>query len=184
MITLWLLLTHVVARLEQHQDWPPLFSRGPWTLRNYYVLFSNPFFHTALANTVIISVISTLGGLVFAVMFAWLIERTDMPFRTLAWIAVLLPLAIPGVLFALSWMLLLAPRMGLINIALREFLSLFGFSLDEGPLNIQSLWGIICLGWMRGVSTIFLMIVGAFRMMDPSLEEAARDYRGGSQSIA
>jgi iron(III) transport system permease protein len=71
-------------------------------------------------------------------------------------------------------MLLLAPRMGLINIATRGFLSFFGVSLEDGPFNIQSLWGIIYLSWMRGVSTIFLMIVGAFRLMDPALEEAAR----------
>src|SRR2546426_2973937 len=174
-ITLWLLLVPMLLLvLNSIRTGPPSSLAGPWTLRNYYVLFSNPFFHTALVNTVIISVISTLGGLVVAVLFAWLIERTDMPFRTLAWIAVLLPLAIPGVLFALSWMLLLAPRMGLINIALRGLISLFGFSLDDGPLNIQSLWGIIFLSWMRGVSTIFLMIVGAFRLMDPALEEAAR----------
>jgi iron(III) transport system permease protein len=119
-------------------------------------------------------VISTVGGLALAVVFAWLVERTDMPFRGLAWTAVLLPLAIPGVLFALSWMLLLAPRMGLINIATRGLLGLAGVSLEEGPFNIQSLWGIIYLSWMRGVSTIFLMIVGAFRLMDPALEEAAR----------
>jgi iron(III) transport system permease protein len=174
-ITLWLVLVPMLLLvLNSIRTGPPTSLAGPWTLRNYYVLFSNPFFYTALFNTVVISVISTVGGLVVAVLFAWLIERTDMPFRTLAWIAVLLPLAIPGVLFALSWMLLLAPRMGLINIALRGLLSLFGFSLDDGPLNIQSLWGIIYLSWMRGVSTIFLMIVGAFRLMDPALEEAAR----------
>jgi iron(III) transport system permease protein len=92
-------------------------------------------FYSALVNTVFISVISTFGGLVIAVLFAWLIERTDMPFRSLAWIAVLLPLAIPGVLFALSWMLLLAPRMGLINIALRGFISLFDFSSKKDPLT-------------------------------------------------
>jgi iron(III) transport system permease protein len=174
-VTLWLLLVPMLLLvLNSIRTGPPSSLTGPWTLRNYYVLFSNPLFYTALVNTVVISVISTLGGLVIAVLFAWLIERTDMPFRALAWIAVLLPLAIPGVLFALSWMLLLAPRVGLINIALRAFISLFGFSLEEGPLNIQSLWGIVFLSWMRGVSTIFLMIVGAFRLMDPSLEEAAR----------
>jgi iron(III) transport system permease protein len=174
-ITLWLLLVPMLLLfLNSIRTGPPSVLTGPWTLRNYYVLFSNALFYTALINTVVISVISTLGGLVVAVLFAWLIERTDMPFRSLAWIAVLLPLAIPGVLFALSWMLLLAPRVGLINIALRGLISLFGFSLEEGPLNIQSLWGIIFLSWMRGVSTIFLMIVGAFRLMDPALEEAAR----------
>ena len=174
-ITLWLLLVPMLLLvLNSVRTGPPSFLGGPWTLRNFYVVFSSPFFYTALVNTVIISVISTLGGLAIAVLFAWLVERTDMPFRSLAWIAVLLPLAIPGVLFALSWMLLLAPRVGLINIALRALISLFGFSLEEGPLNIQSLWGIIFLSWMRGVSTIFLMIVGAFRLMDPALEEAAR----------
>lgn len=174
-VTLWLLFVPMLLLLlNSVRTGPPTFLGGPWTLRNYILVFSSPFFYEALANTAIISVISTLGGLAIAVVFAWLIERTDMPFREMAWIAVLLPLAIPGVLFALSWMLLLAPRVGLINIGIREVLSLFGFSLEEGPLDIQSLWGIIYLSWLRGVSTIFLMIVGAFRMMDPALEEAAR----------
>lgn len=183
-ITLWLLLVPMLLLLlNSIRTGPPSFLGGPWTLRNYSVLFSSPFFYTALVNTVVISVISTLGGLALAILFAWLIERTDMPFRGLAWVAVLLPLAIPGVLFALSWMLLLAPRMGLINLASRAVLSVFGVNIEEGPFNIQSLWGIIYLSWMRGVSTIFLMIVGAFRLMDPALEEAARLSGADPKSI-
>jgi iron(III) transport system permease protein len=183
-ITLWLLLVPMLLLLlNSIRTGPPSFLGGPWTLRNYSVLFSSPFFYTALVNTIIISVISTLGGLALAILFAWLIERTDMPFRGLAWVAVLLPLAIPGVLFALSWMLLLAPRMGLINLASRAVLSVFGVNIEEGPFNIQSLWGIIYLSWMRGVSTIFLMIVGAFRLMDPALEEAARLSGANPKSI-
>jgi ABC-type sugar transport system permease subunit len=65
----------------------------------------------------------------------------------------------------------------------RALLSFFGVNLEEGPFNIQSLWGIIYLSWMRGVSTIFLMIVGAFRLMDPALEEAARLSGANPQSI-
>lgn len=183
-VTLWLLLVPMLLLLlNSIRTGPPSFLGGPWTLRNYSVLFSSPFFYTALANTVVISVISTVGGLALAILFAWLIERTDMPFRGLAWVAVLLPLAIPGVLFALSWMLLLAPRMGLINLASRAVLSVFGVNIEEGPFNIQSLWGIIYLSWMRGVSTIFLMIVGAFRLMDPALEEAARLSGANPKSI-
>jgi iron(III) transport system permease protein len=171
-VTLWLLLVPMVLLLlNSVRTGPPSFLGGPWTLRNYSVIFSSPFFYTALANTV---VVSTAGGLALAIVFAWLVERTDMPFRGMAWVAVLLPLAIPGVLFALSWMLLLSPRMGLINLLSRGVLSVFGVNLEEGPFNIQSLGGIIYLSWMRGVSTIFLMIVGAFRLMDPALEEAAR----------
>lgn len=184
LITLWLLLVPMLLLfLNSIRTGPPSFLGGPWTLRNYAVLFSSPFFYTALVNTVVISVISTLGGLALAIVFAWLIERTDLPFRGMAWVAVLLPLAIPGVLFALSWMLLLAPRVGLINLVTRALLSFFGVSLEEGPFNIQSLWGIIYLSWMRGVSTIFLMIVGAFRLMDPALEEAARLSGANPHSI-
>ena len=184
LITLWLLLVPMLLLfLNSIRTGPPSFLGGPWTLRNYAVLFSSPFFYTALVNTVVISVISTLGGLALAVVFAWLIERTDLPFRGMAWVAVLLPLAIPGVLFALSWMLLLAPRVGLINLVTRALLSFFGVNLEEGPFNIQSLWGIIYLSWMRGVSTIFLMIVGAFRLMDPALEEAARLSGANPHSI-
>ena len=183
-ITLWLLLVPMfLLILNSLRTGLPTFLGGPYTLRNYILVFTSPFFYQALVNTVVISVISTLGGLAIAVVFAWLVERTDMPFRGLAWIAVLLPLAIPGVLFALSWMLLLAPRVGLINIAIRALLSLFGIALEEGPLNIQSLWGIIYLSWLRGVSTIFLMIVGAFRLMDPALEEAARLSGANTKSV-
>src|SRR6266545_4678120 len=59
-ITLWLLLVPMLLLvLNSIRTGPPSSLAGPWTLRNYYVLFSNPFFHTALVNTVIISVIST-----------------------------------------------------------------------------------------------------------------------------
>jgi ABC-type sugar transport system permease subunit len=94
-ITLWLVLVPMLLLvLNSIRTGPPSSIAGPWTLRNYQVLFSNPLFYSALLNTVVISVISTSGGLIVAVLFAWLIERTDMPFRGLAWTAVLLPLAI------------------------------------------------------------------------------------------
>src|SRR3990172_1051028 len=46
--------------------------------------------------------------------------------------------------------------------------------MHEGPLNIYSLWGMVFLEGIRGVTTIFLMVVGAFRAMDPNFEEASR----------
>jgi iron(III) transport system permease protein len=114
-----------------------------------------------------------------AISFAWLIERTDMPLRNLAWSLILIPMAIPGVLFALGWALLLAPKTGSMNVMLRSGLALFGIEPAEGPLNIYSLGGLIFLDGLRGVTTIFLMVVGSFRMMDPSLEEAARVSKAG-----
>ena len=175
LFVLWLIVLPMALLLFNSFRVGPLsLFEGTWSLRNYSAAFHNKFFLGALLNTVVFSVVATLGALATAVIFAWLIERSDMPLRGTAWVVMLLPLAMPGVVFALTWMLLLMPEVGLVNIVIRAFLRLLGFSLERGPFDIQSLWGIIFLGWLRGVSTIFLMIVGVFRMMDPSLEDAGR----------
>ena len=47
---------------------------------------------------------------------------------------------------------------------LRDFLGIFGFTFDGGPFNIYSLSGLIFLDGLRGVTTVFLLVVGAFRI--------------------
>ena len=159
--------------LSSFQAGHPAMPEG-WTLQNYLSAYSMPLFYQALGSTVVISAIGTLLTLGIAVMFAWLIERTDMPLRNLAWALILIPMAIPGVLFALGWALLLSPKTGVLNIMLRSGFDAFGIQFTQGPLNIYSVGGLIFLDGLRGVTTVFLMVVGAFRMMDPTMEEAAR----------
>ena len=151
-----------------------------WTFDNYTTAYGMPLFYEALGTTIYLAGIGTFITLAIAVIFAWLIERTDMPFRNLAWTLILIPMAIPGVLFALGWALLLSPRTGAMNVFMRDFFELFGFTLEKGPINIYSLGGLIFLDGVRGVTTVFLMVVGAFRMMDPALEEAARVSKAGT----
>ena len=177
LITVFLLLLILVPLvrllISSFQLGHPAIPEG-WTLQNYVAAYSLPIFYRALGTTVLLSAVGTFLTLAIAVLFAWLIERTDMPFRNLAWTLILIPMAIPGVLFALGWALLLAPRTGTINVILRSALDVLGIHFNQGPLNIYSLGGLIFLDGLRGVTTVFLMVVGAFRMMDPSLEEAAR----------
>jgi iron(III) transport system permease protein len=153
-----------------------------WTLENYKTALSMPLFYQALGTTAIISAIGTLLTLGIAVLFAWLIERTDMPLRNLAWALILIPMAIPGVLFALGWALLLSPKTGVVNLLLRGAMSALGFEVAVGPINIYSIGGLIFLDGLRGVTTVFLMVVGAFRMMDPTMEEAARVAKASGKS--
>ena len=182
-VVVWLLVVPVGMLIVSSLRTGPPSLPGPWTLRNYTVAFSSEFFFKSLVNTFIVSAGATAGAMALAILFAWLIERTDMPFRGAAWVMVLLPLVIPGVLFALAWMLLLLPKLGLINIVARSALATIGLQLEEGPLDIQSLWGLIYLGALRGVSTVFLMIVGLFRTMDPGLEESARISGAGPRRV-
>ena len=174
LFTLWLivfpLLLLISFSFRQGTPWQP----GPFTLQHYIVAYSSADTYMMFFNTVILAAASTFLSVAIAILFAFLTERTDMPFRNLAWGLMLVPMAVPGLLFGISWTFLLSPQIGLLNIWLRSSLALFGIHVSEGPLNIYSLWGMVFLEGLRGVTTIFLMIVGAFRAMDPTLEEAAR----------
>jgi iron(III) transport system permease protein len=142
------------------------------TLENFLQVYGSSLTYSTLLNTVIYAGAVSLISLVLATVFAWLVERTDMPGRNLVWVAMLIPLAMPGMLSAMSWVLLGSPKIGALNVWMRELLSLVGIHLDTGPFNIYSLYGMVLVESLKGTSTLFLLIVGAFRLMDPSLEDA------------
>jgi iron(III) transport system permease protein len=142
------------------------------TLDNYLQVYGSSLTYSTLLNTVIYAGAVSVVSLLLATVFAWLVERTDMPGRNLVWVTMLIPLAMPGMLSAMSWILLGSPKIGAINVWIRDLLSLVGVHMDSGPFNIYSLYGMILVESLKGTSTLFLLIVGAFRLMDPSLEDA------------
>lgn len=146
---------------------------GSLTLQNYKDAYGNPATLPALRNTILYAVIVTVVSLLLATIFAWLLERTDMPFRNAAWVLMILPIAMPGMLSSMAWILMLSKKVGVINLVIRHLLGVFGVDMATGPFNIYSLQGMILVESLRGSSTLFLMMVAAFRLMDPSLEEAA-----------
>jgi iron(III) transport system permease protein len=118
--------------LREGTPWDP----GPYTLQHYVAVYSTPATCTVFFNTAVVAAASTAISLVIAMVFAFLTERTDMPFRNLAWGLMLVPIAVPGLLFAISWTFLLSPKIGLFNLWLRELFSVFGVEWNEGPLNL------------------------------------------------
>jgi iron(III) transport system permease protein len=146
---------------------------GAWTLQNYRDAYGNPQTAPALGNTILYAVVVSVVSLALATLFAWLLERTDMPGRNIAWVLMILPIAMPGMLASMAWILMLSENIGLINVMTRGILAWFGVDRESGPFNIYSLEGMIFVEALRGSSTLFLMMVAAFRVMDPALEEAA-----------
>lgn len=147
---------------------------GDWTLENYILVYARSLTYEALGNTLIYTVLVATLSMAIAGVLAWLVERTDMPCRGVAWVMILLPIAMPGMLSSMAWILLLGPRTGLINVVLRAVLESFGYDAGAtGPINIYSMEGMVFVESVRGSTTLFLMMVAGFRMMDPALEEAA-----------
>jgi iron(III) transport system permease protein len=179
-LLLWVVAAPIIMLLSSSLREGNFITPGAFTFGNYRTVYLSALTYPALVNTLIYAVAVSAISLTMATVFAWLVERTDMPGTNFAWTMMLIPLAMPGILRSMAWILLLSPRSGIVNIYLREFLGLFGMKLDTGPFNIFTLPGMIFIEGMSGSTTLFLLMVGAFRLMDPSMEEAAKISGAGT----
>jgi len=148
---------------------PSEFSFATLTFANYIKVWSDPGTYSVFSNTLIFATGSVMVGISIAASLAWLVERTDLPLKSIVYGGVPMTLAMPGMLQAMAWVLLLSPRIGFINKAIMSMLG-----LTSAPLNIYGLGGMIFIEGLRNVPTAFLMLVPLLRSMDPALEEAAR----------
>ena len=125
--------------------------------------------YEALLNSLILSGGVTVTGTIIGTLFAWLVTRTDLPFKRAMKLLFLVPFMLPAFIGALAWKMLLSPRAGYIN---RLFMDVFGF---DGPLfDIYSYAGIILVETMYLFPFVFIQVSGALERMDPTLEESAR----------
>lgn len=121
------------------------------------------------ANTVGISLIKTVIALVLAVLFGWIIARTNTPARGALEVLITLPFFVPPILTAMAWGMLGNPQVGVVNLVWRWITG------SANPLvNIYSYGGVIWHMLQYSTPFLFLFIVEAFRSMDPALEEASR----------
>ena len=136
-------------------------SWTPLTIDNYIEAFSTPSLYQAIVNSIIYSLGAGVISFSLGTYLAWLTERTNVPFKGLIYSSVLSALMIPGVLFTISWILLISPRAGLINVYLRQ---LFGFT--SGPFDPFGMLGMILVSGIDDFYTPFLFMAAAFRSMD------------------
>lgn len=140
---------------------------GTYTLMKFVEAYKGTLVKT-VGNTLVFALGAALLAMTFGTFLAWVTERTDAPLRTLIYAISLFPLIAPGVLMASAWVLVLHPRIGIINVWAR---SLFG--IEGTLLNGYSMGGMIWAQAIDQVSLPFLLMCAAFRSMDPSLEEAS-----------
>jgi len=141
-----------------------------YTFQNFRDLYLEPFVYGALLNTAGFTLVSTLTALFFAIPIAWLAERTDLPGRGLVFPLMTASAVIPGLFGALGWLLMLHPRIGMVN---RWLVDVVPF-IHSAPFNIVSITG---MGFITGLglsSLAFIMLAATFRAMDPALEESAQ----------
>src|SRR2546422_6080399 len=120
------------------------------------------------AMTLSLATLATIWAMLLALPLAWLVMRTDLPFRNLCrWLAVI-PLAIPSYIGAMSYIALLGP-VGSVNTWLS---SLIG--VPQQWVNIYGFWGGVFVLGLFTYPYIFLLVSAALEATNPSIEETAR----------
>lgn len=138
------------------------------TLKNYQAAYTSQYTYSTFRNSFVFATGSAALTFALGTILAWLVERTNTPLRILFIPLAVVPLILPGVLEAIAWIFLLSPKFGYLNMAL-----MYLFGLELPPFNVFSLGGMIWVHSVGQVPLAFLMMVAAFKSMDPALEESA-----------
>ncbi|MEK6563151.1 MAG: ABC transporter permease subunit, partial [Candidatus Binatota bacterium] len=110
-------------------------------------------------------------------LLAWLAERTNAPFRTMAYVSAYLSFGIPGIVKVIGWILLLGPKAGILNVAAAALTGVFPI------FNLFSLPGMILVEGLLWTPVVFLLMATPFRSMDPSLEDSAAVFGGSGWQV-
>jgi iron(III) transport system permease protein len=167
----WTFLSVIVglALFVLYMTFVPRLPFQPGLTLDNWARIASPYLLTrVLPNTAGVGVGAVLVGLAFAAPLAWILNRTRLPLRDVFVAAIAAGVMIPGFVRAMGWLILINERIGLLN---RPLADLLGW--PSVPLNLQNPFG---MAWIIGLSlvpTLFFLLAGPMRMLDPCLEEAA-----------
>jgi iron(III) transport system permease protein len=149
---------------------------SPLTLDNFIEVYADPITYEVLVNTLLFAAGAVSVTLLFTVPLVWLLMRTDLPLKKTVFVLLTVGILIPVFLRTMAWILLLSPRIGLVNQWLGQL-----FSVDYPLVSIYNIPGMAVIQGVSFVPGAFFMLAAAYRTMDPALEEAA--YTSGVSKL-
>jgi iron(III) transport system permease protein len=142
------------------------YSLADVSIGNFLVVAANPNVAAALANSLIACGGGTILAVVIGLSFAWVVVRTNTPWKGLIASAGMLPLFVPPLVAAVAWSILGSPKTGLLNMLAAKA----GIPFH---VNLYSMPGMIFVFGIYYAPYVYMFTAAALRNMDPALEEAA-----------
>lgn len=128
----------------------PVLFFGQYDLGNYITAFSRAF--RSIENSYFLATISTIVGIVFAILVAYVLVRKKGKLSGILDFLVVLPLGIPGIVLGISLIV----------------------AFNKGPLILTGTWMILALSYfLRKTSFAVKAASSVIYQLDPSLEEAS-----------
>jgi iron(III) transport system permease protein len=139
---------------------------GQLTLDTFTAAYRTVGLGTMALNSFAFAIGAGALAIALGTTLAYLVVRTDVPFKPLMFAMSLVPLIIPGILYTISWIFIASPQIGILNEHVIE-------PVLGARFNVFSLPGMIIVEGLHLSPLVFLLMVAAFRSMDPALEESA-----------
>jgi multiple sugar transport system permease protein len=138
-------------------------------LRNYARLLGDSSFHHSIRLTLLYTLLTNLGQFTIGLSAALLLSRRALPGKTLLLTAIVLPMAIPGLIQALMWSSMLATgEYGTLN----RLLGLFGVD-PVTWLRSAPLWAIVLVNFWNNSGFAALLFLAGLENIPRDVEEAA-----------
>jgi iron(III) transport system permease protein len=136
------------------------------SIGNFLTVATNPNVAAALGNSLIACGGGTIVAVVIGLSFAWVVVRTNTPWKGLIASAGMLPLFVPPLVAGVAWSILGSPKTGLLNLLAAKAGIPFHIDLYTMP-------GMIFVFGIYYAPYVYMFTAAALKNMDPSLEEAA-----------
>ncbi len=139
-----------------------------FTLGHFGKMFTDKDALRSIWNSLVFAAGSTVLSLIVGGVLAWLVERTNAPFKILAYLATIISLGTPYILHVIAWLFLLG-KVGPLN-------DLYRMATGTGGnlFNVNSMAGMILIEGFLWSPLVFLLLGATFRAANADMEEAAR----------
>jgi iron(III) transport system permease protein len=141
---------------------------GEWSFANFAAVLANRRFLAVTANSLVFAAGSAVLALAIGWITAWIVERTDTPFKPLAYLTAVISLGTPYILYVTAWLLVFG-KAGPVNQLYRTLTGTADILID-----VYSMPGMIVVEGFLWSPLAFLLAGATLRNANPELEEAAR----------
>ena len=139
---------------------------------NYRWLWGDPIFWMSVGNTLLYTIVATIGKFALGLWLALLLNN-HLPFKSLLRAIILIPWIVPTVLSAIAFWWIYDPQFSIVSYVLVDKLGILDQYINflGDPWNAR--WSLIGANIWRGIPFVAICLLAGLQTISPSLYEAA-----------